>query len=85
MRWIEWFGGTAPRGRNRIGKAHGLHVITTIRADTGPGHRGTRCSAVLGRPGRPRGMELEIVALDLADAIVVIHVMPTALRKGGHT
>ena len=29
-----------------------------------------------------RRIELEIAALDLADAIVVIHVMPTALRKG---
>jgi hypothetical protein len=27
-----------------------------------------------------RGIELEIVALVLADALVVIHVMPTALR-----
>jgi len=30
-----------------------------------------------------RGVELEIVALDLSEAIVVIHVMPTALRIGG--
>jgi len=28
-----------------------------------------------------RGIELEIVALDLGDAIVVVHVMPTALRR----
>ena len=28
-----------------------------------------------------RGVELEIVALDLPDAIVIIHVMPTALRR----
>jgi hypothetical protein len=28
-----------------------------------------------------RGIELEIVALDLPEAIVVIHVMPTALRR----
>jgi len=28
-----------------------------------------------------RGIELEIVALDLPDAAVVIHVMPTALRR----
>jgi hypothetical protein len=27
-----------------------------------------------------RGIELEIVAMVLADALVVIHVMPTALR-----
>jgi hypothetical protein len=28
-----------------------------------------------------RGIELEIVALDLDDAVVVIHVMPTAMRR----
>lgn len=28
-----------------------------------------------------RGIELEIVALDLPDAIVVIHVMPMELRR----
>jgi hypothetical protein len=28
-----------------------------------------------------RGIELEIVALVLPDAVVVIHVMPTALRS----
>jgi hypothetical protein len=28
-----------------------------------------------------RGIELEIVALDLPEAIVVIHVMPTNLRR----
>ncbi len=28
-----------------------------------------------------RGIELEIVALDLPDAVVVIHVMPTDLRR----
>jgi hypothetical protein len=28
-----------------------------------------------------RGVELEIVALDLGDVIVVIHVMPTDLRR----
>jgi hypothetical protein len=28
-----------------------------------------------------RSIELEIVALDLDDAVVVIHVMPTAMRR----
>lgn len=31
-----------------------------------------------------RGVELEIVALDLHDAVVVIHVMPTSLRRRRH-
>jgi hypothetical protein len=28
-----------------------------------------------------RGIELEIVALDLGDEVIVIHVMPTSLRR----
>jgi len=28
-----------------------------------------------------RGIELEIVALNLSDAVIVIHVMPTSLRR----
>jgi hypothetical protein len=28
-----------------------------------------------------RGVELEIVALDLGETLVVIHVMPTSLRR----
>jgi len=28
-----------------------------------------------------QGLELEIVALDLNDTIVVVHVVPTALRR----
>ena len=28
-----------------------------------------------------RGVELEVVALDLPEAVVVIHVMPTSFRK----
>jgi hypothetical protein len=28
-----------------------------------------------------RGIELEIVALDMEEAVVVIHVMPTYLRR----
>jgi hypothetical protein len=31
-----------------------------------------------------RGIELEIVALDLPEEIVVIHVMPTSLRGAHH-
>jgi hypothetical protein len=30
-----------------------------------------------------RGVMLEIVALDLPDELVIIHVMPTALKKRG--
>ncbi len=47
------------------------HVPATATAD-----------ARLGWTGEDdRGIELEMVALDLDDAIVVVHVMPTALRR----
>ena len=66
--------------RHRIGKAHALHVIRT----TNP----TLVSATDVADARlvwigddDRGIELEIVALDLDDQIVVIHVMPTSLRR----
>ena len=69
--------------RHRIGKAHALHVIMTIEPTPVPG-TGERDAQLYWVGPDDRGMELEIVALDLADAIVVIQVMPTALRKGGH-
>jgi hypothetical protein len=51
------------------------------RTHAGPAHGRTRRQLYwVGLDDR--GIELEIVALDLADA-VVIHVTPTTLRKGG--
>ncbi len=58
-----------------------MHVINT--ADP------VRISATAELPERfayvgsdDRGVELEIVALDLPDYLLVIHVMPTHYRKG---
>lgn len=66
--------------RHRIGRAHALDVITAIEpivvlAEEGLDQR------LVWVGDDDRGIELEIVALDLPDAVVVIHVMPTALRR----
>jgi hypothetical protein len=48
----------------------------------GPGAGRRRKRRSVGWIGRDdRGVELEMVALDLPDAVVVIHVMPTASRR----
>jgi hypothetical protein len=74
---IRWYRSARP---HRIGKARALHVISTCEPE--------RIAATDDYDPRlvwigtdDRGIELEIVALDLPDAIVVIHVMPTALRR----
>ena len=71
--------------KHRIGKASAIHVMETAQP------RYVEPEAVPGRP-RPdirvvwigndeRGRELEIVAVQLSDYLLVIHVMPTALRR----
>jgi hypothetical protein len=65
--WTERFGGTAQRDAT---------------ASAGPTRATATADARLVWIGEDdRGIELEIVALDLNDAIVVVHVMPTALRR----
>lgn len=74
---IRWYRSAR---RHRIGKAHVMHVISS----TEPVHvpASPTASARLAWIGRDdRGIELEIVALDLVDAVIVIHVMPTSLRR----
>jgi len=66
--------------RHRIGKAHAMHVI----ASTEPTHLPASVTAdarLVWIGLDDRGIELEIAALDLDDAVVVIHVMPTSLRR----
>ncbi len=58
-----------------------MHVITTSEPTPTPATSG-RDPQLYWVGLDDRGLELEIVALDLPDASVVIHVMPTALRKG---
>jgi hypothetical protein len=76
-RTIRWYRSAR---RHRIGKAHALHVIRTTTPVPVPADAASDARLVwIGLDDR--GIELEIVALDLPDAAVVIHVMPTALRR----
>lgn len=66
--------------RHRIGKAHALHVMNTVVPDEVPAQ--ADLDARLEWVGvDDSGIELEIVALDLPDAIVIRPVVPTALRR----
>ena len=76
-RVVRWYRSAR---RHRIGKAHAMHVI----ASTEPTHLPASVTAdarLVWIGLDDRGIELEIVALDLDDAVVVIHVMPTSLRR----
>ena len=65
--------------RHRIGRAHALQVMASaqeqILHDAGPDPH-SRWVGV-----DDRGVELEIEAVVLSDVLLVIHVMPTALRR----
>ena len=57
-----------------------MHVITTVEPPAVPATEVAVARLVwIGRDDR--GIELEIVALDLDEAVVIIHVMPTGLRR----
>ena len=57
-----------------------MYVIDSTEAVRVPASAGTDARLVwIGLDDRR--IELEIVALDLEDAVVVIHVMPTGLRR----
>ena len=76
-RVVRWY---RTARRHRVGKAHAMHVITTTTPDQVPASDTADARLVWIGPD-DRGIELEIVALDLDDAIIVIHVMPTSLRR----
>lgn len=57
-----------------------MHVITTVEPEPVPATEVADARPVWVGPD-DRGIELEIVALDLDDALVVLHVMPTSLRR----
>lgn len=66
--------------RHRVGRAHALHVMMSTEPVRVPATEAVDERLVwIGEDDR--GNELEIVALVLPDAVVVIHVMPTALRS----
>jgi hypothetical protein len=67
-----WF--TRSARRHRVGKAHALHVTNTadpVVDDDGIGWIGPD----------DRGIELEVYLVERPDLFLVIHVMPTELRR----
>lgn len=76
-RVIRWYRSAR---RHRIGKAHAMHVITTVEPVLVPASE-TLDARLVWIGVDDRGIELEIVALDLGDTVVVLHVMPTSLRR----
>jgi hypothetical protein len=78
VRVVRWYRSAR---RHRIGKARAMYVINSVEPEHVPATATTDARLVwIGDDDR--GVELEIVALDLPDAVVIIHVMPTSLRKG---
>jgi hypothetical protein len=66
--------------KHRIGRAHAKHVMATVAPIVIPADEDTDERFVwIGDDDR--GLELEIVAINLPTMVLVIHVMPTALRK----
>ena len=58
-----------------------MFVIDSVAPDSVPATAGADARVVW--PGEDdRGIELEIAALDLDEAIGVVHVVPTDLRNG---
>jgi hypothetical protein len=65
--------------RHRVGRAHARHVMSTVKPTESVTTAGS--AALLWIGADDRGAELEIVATVLPDLYLVIHVMPTALRR----
>ncbi len=66
--------------KHRVGRGHALHVMNTGEpiVSQATDDRAERRTWI---GNDDRGLELEIVAVVLADELLVIHVMPTALRR----
>ncbi len=66
--------------KHRIGRAHALHVIATVTPTEVAATDEFDARRVWLGPD-DRGVDLAIVALVLPTELLVIHVMPTALRR----
>jgi hypothetical protein len=66
--------------KHRIGKAHVLHVLDSEEPIIVQGI-GSDTPRMIWIGKDSRELELEIVALDLPEYLLIIHVMPTALRR----
>jgi hypothetical protein len=76
-RVIRWYRSAR---RHRVGKARAMHVINSSEPVRVPASATADARLVWIGPD-DRGIELEIVALDLGETVVVIHVMPASLRR----
>lgn len=67
--------------RHRIGRTHTLHVIATAVATRMVTNQGADGWLYIGYD--ETGRELEVITVELADPqrVLVVHVMPTALRR----
>ncbi len=66
--------------KHRIGRASAHHVIATVPAEVDH-DEDTGADLLTWIGDDERGRELEIVAVDRPDCILVIHVMPTHYRR----
>lgn len=66
--------------KHRIGRAHALHVIHTATHIRYP-PTDDLDARIEWIGADDRNVELEIIAVELPDLWLVIHVMPTALRR----
>lgn len=66
--------------KHRVGKAHAMHVINNNTPRDVPAADDFDARKVWLGPD-DRGVDLEIVAVVLPDELLIIHVMPSALRR----
>ena len=64
--------------KHRVGKAHVRHVVATTEPTPTTTKRGDAGWLYIGVDDRER--ELEIIAVEIPEGLLVIHAMPTALR-----
>lgn len=67
--------------KHRIGRAHARHVMESGTPDRVEGSDG-RDPLLCWIGADSRGLLLEVIALDLPEAVVVIHVMPVFRGRG---
>ena len=68
--------------KHRIGKAHALWVVNRFEAIRAVASDESGKADRLMWVGRDdRGLELEIIAIELEETLLVIHVMPTSFRR----
>jgi hypothetical protein len=76
QRPVSWYRSAR---KHRIGKAHAQHVMDTTEPTSETGADG-RDGRLMWLGPDDRGLMLEVIALDLPEEIIVIHVMPYSYR-----